>query len=100
MNKTKAGSTVPVKFSLGGNYGEDVLAEGYPLSEPYACSTTSRSTGHPEPTRSVNGGELTYDSASDTYTYLWKTDKTWTGCRELVLRFVDGTAHSAFFDFR
>jgi hypothetical protein len=36
--------------------------------------------------------------------YIWKTDKTWSGspggpCRQLVLKFVDGSALRANFKF-
>jgi len=38
---------------------------------------------------------------TDQYTYVWKTNKAWAGtCRELLVRFVDGTIHVARFQFR
>jgi hypothetical protein len=44
---------------------------------------------------------LTYDATTDTYTYVWKTDKAWAGqCRELILRLDDGTEHRAHFQFK
>lgn len=44
---------------------------------------------------------LSYDAATDTYTYVWKTDRAWDDtCRRLVLEFADGTIVSAVFDFR
>ena len=36
VNVMKAGRTVPVKFSLGGNFGLDVFAVGYPKSRQVA----------------------------------------------------------------
>ncbi len=48
----------------------------------------------------VGYSSLTYDPASDTYTYVWKTDKRWEGtCRQLVVRLDDGTSHRANFKF-
>ena len=38
LNTVKAGQAVPVKFSLGGNYGLDVIADGYPKSVGGPCS--------------------------------------------------------------
>jgi hypothetical protein len=29
----------------------------------------------------------------------WKTDKSWRGCRALVVKLVDGSYHRAVFDF-
>ena len=44
---------------------------------------------------------LTYDSVTDTYHYVWKTAKEWSGtCRQLTLRLKDGIDHTARFDFR
>ncbi len=49
-------------------------------------------------TASTSG--LSYDAASDTYTYTWKTDKTWAhSCRRLSVTLVDGTTHTADFTF-
>ncbi len=46
----------------------------------------------------AGGSSLSYDSSG--YTYVWKTDKTWGGtCRELTLRFRDGTVAKARFSF-
>ncbi|HZG94977.1 MAG TPA: PxKF domain-containing protein, partial [Mycobacteriales bacterium] len=37
VNVVKAGSTVPVKFGLGGNRGMDIFAPGFPASSKVAC---------------------------------------------------------------
>ena len=39
LNKVKAGSAVPVKFSLTGNQGLDIFAAGYPQSAQVPCQT-------------------------------------------------------------
>jgi hypothetical protein len=39
-NKAKAGSTIPVKFSLGGDQGLDIFESGYPNSVPMPCAAT------------------------------------------------------------
>ena len=44
---------------------------------------------------------LTYDAATDQYTYVWKTDKSWAGkCATLSLQLSDGTTHTALFSFK
>jgi len=42
-----------------------------------------------------------HDATTDTYTYVWKTDKGWADtCRELVVKLNDGsTEHVADFKF-
>ena len=42
LNIAKAGSTIPVKFSLGGDYGLSILAVGSPKLVKITCSTTQR----------------------------------------------------------
>ncbi|HEY6017532.1 MAG TPA: PxKF domain-containing protein, partial [Gaiellaceae bacterium] len=85
QNAQKAGSAVPVKFSLGGNRGLGIFAAGYPRSVPVSC-TTGAPTGSP----AAASGALQYDASSQQYTFVWKTDKAYAGrCRELQLRFFD-----------
>jgi uncharacterized repeat protein (TIGR03803 family) len=97
-NSVKAGSAVPVKFSLGGGYGLNVLAPGYPRSDSIQCDTTARV--EPVEETVTAGSGLTYDPATNTYVYVWKTDKTWAGsCRQFVLRLNDGKEYQANFNF-
>jgi hypothetical protein len=48
----------------------------------------------------VGNSTLQYDAASDTYTYVWKTDKAWTGCRQLLVVLNDGVVHRVNFQFK
>jgi hypothetical protein len=41
LNVVKAGSAVPVKFSLGGNQGLNIFASGYPISVPIVCGSNA-----------------------------------------------------------
>ena len=96
FNSAKAGSTVPVKFSLGSNLGLGIFAAGYPKSVAVPCpgSTAASSTA------TSTAGALTYDAKRNQYTYSWKTDKTWAStCRQLILRFLDGSEEPANFSF-
>jgi predicted extracellular nuclease len=100
FNVVKAGSNVPVKFSLGGNFGLDIFADGFPKSQEIPCNTNGDTDGIEE-TGSPGGSSLQYHAASDTYQYNWKTKKAWSGtCRQLVLRFNDGTTRRANFQFK
>jgi hypothetical protein len=98
-NATKAGGAVPVKFSLSGDQGLDIFAEGYPRSQSLPCHSNAEVDGVETTTSTGNAG-LRYDEASGQYTYVWKTDKAWSGsCRQLVLKLADGTYHRANFEF-
>lgn len=95
----KAGSAVPLKFSLGGNRGLTIFAAGSPSSQPVTCDTSVPYDGV-EQTVTAGGSSLSYHPASDTYAYVWKTQKAWTGCRKLTLTFADGSVQEAVFEFR
>ncbi|MGI5157317.1 PxKF domain-containing protein [Microbispora sp. CA-102843] len=98
VNTVNAGRAIPVKFSLGGGQGLDILATGSPSSERTACDG---STTDPIETTTASTSGLTYDAGSGQYTYVWKTDKAWAGtCRTLHLRLSDGTDHTAKFQFK
>jgi hypothetical protein len=97
VNSVNAGAGVPVKFSLAGDHGLDILAAGSPSSQPIACDT-----GNPidpiEETVSAGASRLQYDPITELYTYVWKTGKSWAGsCRQLAVKLSDGTEHIARF---
>ena len=99
LNEVGAGRTIPVKFSLNGDQGLDVLAAGYPKSDAVACDADARVDGI-ESTASPGSTSLSYDAGADRYTYLWQTDRSWSGCRQLVLKLTDGSKQRANFKFR
>ena len=67
VNLAQAGSSVPVKFGLGGDQGLDVLAEDYPKLVFTQCDPDD-DVDPVEATSTANTG-LTYDAATDTDTY-------------------------------
>lgn len=100
VNTVAAGSAIPVKFSLTGNWGLSIFATGYPASQAIACSSGTP-TSDIEETVNAGASSLSYDATTDRYTYVWKTDKTWKGtCRKLILKFSDGTTREALFQFK
>ena len=92
------GSTVPIKFSLSGFRGFNLFATGYPASQAMT-SCGGALTGPVVPTVLAPEG-FTYDPALDQYKYAWKTDRNWRGCRQLIVRFRDGTEKRANFRFQ
>jgi hypothetical protein len=88
------------RFSLWGDHGLNILAARAPSSSAVACPGGSTPDAV-EQTVAAGASSLSYDAASDTYTYVWKTQKAWAGsCREFTLELDDGTVHTALFEFR
>jgi hypothetical protein len=98
VNVVKAGAAAPAKFSLSGYRGNAVLASGSPSSVQVACNALAPLDSD-TPTVSATSSGLSYDAAADQYSYVWKTDRSWSGtCRRLTVTLSDGTAH--FLDFK
>jgi hypothetical protein len=97
INVVKAGSAIPVKFTLGGDQGLNIFATGYPASVSTTCSAAT--TDAIEETVTAGGSSLSYDATSGQYIYVWKTDKSWIGCRQLQVKLRDGTSRWAAFSF-
>jgi len=99
INRVKAGSAIPVKFSLGCNQGLNIMANGYPTSGLIACDNHDP-IDDIETTVNAGNSSLNYDPVTNQYIYVWKTDKAWAGtCRILTVKFADGTVHTAYFNF-
>jgi len=96
-NVVKAGSAVPVKFSLAGFQGMDILA-GAPQVVFVNCMTGPEDSIDEASTAGNSG--LHYDATTDQYIYVWKTDRNWAGkWAKLVVTLEDGTSHEAWFRF-
>ena len=100
FNSVKAGSVVPVKFSLGKYQGMNFFVAGYPQYVLISCSTGATLGGGGQ-TNQPGATSLFYRASGTQYSFLWKTDKAWSGsCVQLVLKLADGTTHSANFKFK
>lgn len=98
-NKLRAGSAVPIKFSLGEDKGLNILASESPSSRRVSCDA-SAPVSTVEETVAAGGSALQYDSSGNQYIYVWKTDSGWGNtCREFNLLLKDGTVHKAIFHF-
>jgi hypothetical protein len=99
LNAAKAGSAIPVKFSLAGDQGLDIFTTGYPLVKVVSCPNTESTMV--EETVAGTVSSLAYDPIEDQYIYVWKTDKKWSGsCRSLNVMLNDETQHVAHFQFK
>jgi uncharacterized protein len=94
-NVVKAGSNVPLRFSLNGFQGMDIFLPGYPQMVPLDCTT-----GAPLSAGMPASGALRYDPDEDQYVYNWKTEKNWSNtCRMVVFRLNDTSVRTAYFSF-
>jgi hypothetical protein len=104
LNSVKAGSAIPAKFSLGGNFGLSIfsLATPNPYSQQINCSTgVPVSPIDQNQTVNAGGSSLSYDASTGQYNYVWKTDKSWAGtCRQFTIVLSDNTMHQANFQFK
>jgi hypothetical protein len=92
LNDLRAGDSVPLKFSLGGAYGLDVVTDA--AQRQIDCAS-----GAPLGAASAAGGALTYNATQTRYLYNWSSQKAAAGtCRSVTLTLRDGTRHEA--DFR
>jgi hypothetical protein len=98
-NTVKAGRAIPVKFSLGGDYGLSIFAApGSPTSGNLTC--TPAGTDAIEETLTAGNSSLQYDAGTGIYTYVWKTQSSWAGaCRTFYLNLNDGSAYKVEFVF-
>ena len=99
LTDIKAGTDIPVVFSLGGDQGLGVLADGFPQSGPIGCTAPEELTSGVATTAS---GPLDYQKAQGgRYRYTWTTSKSWSGtCRQVIVTLIDGTVHRANVRFK
>lgn len=99
INRAAAGEVVPIRFTLQGEWGPNVLKDGSPMVRGIDCATGDayETTG----ATSAGPSGLSYHPQTGAYAFMWKTDAAWKGsCRRLVLEFRDGSTRSAEFSFR
>jgi hypothetical protein len=92
VNGVRAGDLIPLKFSLHGNHGLNILSPGFPAWVP--CGST------PPGDTAAATAKLSYNAVNDRYTDSISTNKSWAGtCRDLLVKLADGTTRRARFTF-
>jgi hypothetical protein len=100
LNVAKAGSAIPVKFSLGGNQGLDIFQTDYPRVTTVSCSASAPEDVI-ESTVMAGGSSLQYDATANQYSYVWKTSSSWAGtCKKFELGLNDGSTHTFLAEFK
>ena len=84
----RAGDVIPLKFSLGGDQGLDVISK----TMWYSVSCADFSGTGPS---TVGQGKLSYNASTNRYTDLVATDRTWKGsCFLLRIDLADGWTYA------
>lgn len=100
INRLQAGAALPVKFSFGADKGLDIFSAA-PSSVATDCDAAATSVPAVESVASPGQSALRYDPRTAQYTYVWQTEASWANsCRQLVLRFRDGSTQRVKFQFR
>ncbi|WP_165822703.1 PxKF domain-containing protein [Paenibacillus montanisoli] len=101
-NTVKAGSAIPIKFSLGGQKSQ-VFYTDHNVTYPTSIQIQEILTAEYNPIETIvtaGNSSLSYDASTDQYTFVWKTDKTWADTyRQLIVKFADGSEYRANFTF-
>ncbi len=93
LNNVNPGSEIPLRFSLGGPRGSDVVDSV--RWQTVSCDSFA-ATASPEPATAT----VAYAASLDRYTVQVATSKSWNGtCRRVSVSLRDGSAHDALFRF-
>jgi Mg-chelatase subunit ChlD len=102
VNVAKAGSTIPLKWSLqnaAGQFISDLDTVTSVSSEAIPCE--SGPADQIEETATEGLVALKYDAVANQFIYTWTTQKSWAGtCRRVFVAFSDGTERTADFKFK
>jgi hypothetical protein len=99
INHARAGDILPLKFSLGGDFGRDVARQGWPRSQRFDCATGKLVDGSLYRTRPFGTG-FGYFGEIQEYTYSWQTNAAWDGtCRAFLYREQNGVIHRVDVEF-
>jgi hypothetical protein len=104
VNRRHAGTWVRIRFSVGGDFGMDILREGWPKARQVDCRTGDPVAGTLGSTHLPGTTGLRYEAQTGTYTYAWRVPAAWGGgpgggCREFLVKLDDGSVHSLDFRF-
>lgn len=96
---SKAGQTIPLRFSLGKAWGTDVLVDGSPTVQHVSCRTGD-AIGESSAAATLPNGTLKYNRGIALYEWTWVTSKSWADtCQQLTFDFNDGDSASIVVEF-
>ncbi len=94
-----AGHPIYLGFSLGDDFGNDVMMPGSPSVQEVSCET-GEPVGEAVPAEGLYGMTPRYIGCSGEYAWIWDTEREWTGtCQTVTFDFNDGSSASHTMDF-
>jgi hypothetical protein len=102
VNVAKAGSTIPLKWSLQNAAGQFISDLNTVTSVTWQIGPCENGPSDAiEETVPPELVPLKYDAAGNQFIYTWKTDTKWAGkCVEVFVAFSDDTIKTAEFKFK
>jgi predicted extracellular nuclease len=98
LNRAKAGSALPVKWSLG---PITALSSLESVQWQRVDCATGTPLGSPETAARAGGSSFRYDAQAGQFVDTLATSSSWAGtCRQVTVTLDDGTAHTSSFQFR
>jgi hypothetical protein len=98
-NLVPKGTLVPIRWRLpDGNGGHVTNPASFSTAtvQSYACSGTVVPLNDP----ASGPAGISYDPATQVFTYNWQTGASWTGCRKLIIKLRDDSLHELIFKFQ
>jgi hypothetical protein len=98
-NLVAKGSLVPIRWRLpdgNGGFVTSTTSFSSATVQSYSCSGTALPLNDP----ASGPAGISFDAATNVFTYNWQTGASWTGCRKLVIKLKDGGLHELIFKFQ
>jgi len=94
-----AGLPIYLGFSLGDDFGDDVMIPGSPTVQEVSCETGER-IGGSTPAEGLNDMVPHYSAWLGEYAWIWDTEREWAGtCQTVTFDFNDGSTASHTVEF-
>ena len=95
-----AGRPIYLGFSLGKNWGNDIMAAGSPTVQEVSC-TTGEALGEATSAVGPHGWLPVYNWWLHRYVWAWDTERSWAGtCQALTFDFNDGSSATTVVSFQ
>lgn len=100
LNLVTRGSLVPIRWQLPDGNGGFVTNPASFTSATVGSLTCGSAPVVPYPETASGMAGISFDAATNTFTYNWQTSASWTGCRKLTIRLRDNTLRELRFRFQ
>ena len=100
LNLVARGALVPIRWQLPNSNGSFVTNPASFVSASVGSLSCGSATAIPLNDTASGPAGLGFDASTNTFTYHWQTNASWTGCRKLTIKLKDQTTHELRFRFQ